>query len=64
MGGHDERNRRRAVTEMLASWRIEGFEPDPEYLAMLERYIAGDVTLDELGQYSLKACNLPVRTAA
>lgn len=40
--------RRRAVDQTLASWRIEGFEPDPLYLARLELYVAGEITLAQV----------------
>ena len=40
--------RQRAVAQTLASWRIEGFEPDAQYLALLDRYIAGELTLAEV----------------
>ncbi|MFZ6864707.1 antitoxin VbhA family protein [Undibacterium sp. Ji67W] len=41
--------RRRAVTQTLASWALEGFEPDAEYLALLEKYVSGELTLAEIG---------------
>lgn len=48
MAGHNEHDRRRTVTQMLARWHLEGFKADAAYLAMLERYIAGEVTLENL----------------
>jgi len=38
-------DRRRAVTRTLASWHIEGFEPDANYVALLERFVEGEITL-------------------
>jgi len=49
MAATTEAARQRAVAQTLASWRIEGFEPDPQYLALLDRYIAGELTLAEVG---------------
>lgn len=43
-----EQDRRRFVDQTLASWRLEGFEPDDEYLALVERYIVGELSPDEL----------------
>jgi hypothetical protein len=37
--------RQRAVAQTLASWAIEGFKPDAEYLALLDRYVSGELTL-------------------
>jgi hypothetical protein len=53
MAATTEADRRRAVKQTLASWRIEGFEPDAEYLALLERYVAGEITI---AQISAKTC--------
>lgn len=44
-----ETDRRRAIAQMLASWRIEDFEPDDAYLELLERYATGALTLAALG---------------
>ena len=43
-----EMERRHSVEQTLASQRIEGFEPDAAYLALLERYIRGELTLKEV----------------
>lgn len=42
--------RRRAVNQTLASWSFEGFEPDATYLALLERYVNGNLTLAQISQ--------------
>ena len=43
-----EQSRREAMTQAIASSRLEGFEPDPEFLALVERYIVGELTTDDL----------------
>ena len=48
MADFAEQDRRDAVTQTLASWRIEGFEPDAQYLALVERYIVGELATDDL----------------
>ena len=50
MANITEQDRRRFVDQTLASWRFEGFEPDDEYLALVERYIVGEMSTDELRQ--------------
>jgi hypothetical protein len=44
----NEQNRRRIVDQTLASWRMEGFEPDAKYLALVEWYITGELSTDEI----------------
>lgn len=41
-------SRQRAVQQTLASWAIEGFEPDAQYLALLDRYVNGEMTLAQV----------------
>jgi hypothetical protein len=50
--------RRRAVNQIIASWSIEGFSPDTNFLALLERYIDGEITLAEIGTYTDKEFGL------
>ncbi len=50
-----EQERRRNVTQTLASQRIEGFEPDAAYLALLERYVRGELTLAQVRAETDKA---------
>ena len=38
-----------AVGSVLASFRMEGLEPDAETAALLAQYAAGSLSLDELG---------------
>lgn len=40
--------RERHVTRMLASSRLEGFEPDEAHLQLLQEYIDGAAGLDDL----------------
>jgi hypothetical protein len=56
--------RRQAVTQTLASWRIEGFEPDVEYLALLDQYVAGQVTLAQVSARTDEAFRLRTQSAA
>ena len=64
MAALTEADRRRAVTQTLASWRIEGFEPDARYLALLDRYVAGKLTLAEVGARIDEDFGLRTQTAA
>jgi hypothetical protein len=41
-------DRQRAVKQTLASWALEGFKPDAQYLALLDGYINGELTLDQV----------------
>lgn len=34
--------------QALANARLEGFEPDAEYLALLDRYVLGELPLSEV----------------
>ena len=44
-------DRQRAVKQTLASWALEkgAPEPDSEYLALLDGYVGGELTLAQLG---------------
>lgn len=44
--------RRAAVKHALASAALDGFTPTPEYLALLDRYINGEITNSQLGDIS------------
>lgn len=48
MAALTNQERRRSVDQMLASWRIEGFEPCPRYMALLNQYAAGEIALGEI----------------
>lgn len=51
MASIDEQDRRDTVKDILASWAIEGFEPDANYLVAVERYIRGELTVEDLLRY-------------
>ncbi len=48
MTSSSKQDRQRAVTQTLASWAIEGFQPDAEYLVLLDQYINGEVTIEQV----------------
>jgi len=48
MSKFSKQDRQLAVKQTLASWAISGFEPDAEYLALLDRYISGELTITQL----------------
>jgi hypothetical protein len=56
--------RRRAVTRTLASWRIEGFEPDAKYMALLERFVEGEITLAQVRAETRRAVKLQTKAVA
>lgn len=58
-----EQDRRRAATHGLAISALEGFEPDAEYLALLERFVVGELSLDGLHR-CLDEATVPVSSAA
>lgn len=57
-------DRRRAVTRTLASWRIEGFEPDAKYMALLEQFVEGEITLAQVRAETRRTVNLQTKSAA
>ena len=63
MAASNEVERRRAVTQTLASWRLEGFDPDAQYLALLDRYVAGELSLTDLGNLTNAAFGVPTKPA-
>ena len=63
MAKFTEQDRRDAVAQALASCGIEGFEPDAEYLALVERFIKGELSADDLRHHLDKAA-APVSSAA
>ena len=63
MAKFTEQDRRNAVDQTLASWRIEGFVPDAEYLALVERYVTGELSADDLRRY-LDEAEMAVSSAA
>ncbi len=47
--GHKLVDRSTAVSNVLASFGMEGLEPDPETAALLGSYAAGSLSLQQLG---------------
>jgi len=45
----DREQRERNVENTLGSLRIEGFELDEKARAILDQYIAGEITLEDVG---------------
>ena len=45
-----QKERARAVSNSLASVRMEGLEPSEEGQAILQRYVDGELTLEEMGR--------------
>ncbi len=45
----DLSERRRIVDSALGTTLAEGVSPGPEVLALSERYVAGEITLQEMG---------------
>ena len=43
-----QKERSKQVASALASVRMEGLEPDAEAAAIFQRYVDGDVTIDEM----------------
>jgi len=43
----EQERRRQALRDALAQVRLEGMEPDPAFFAYGERYVHGEITLDE-----------------
>ncbi len=50
---HDEAWRRETLTDVFASWALDGKLPTPEDLAFARAYIAGELTLDEILEATL-----------
>jgi hypothetical protein len=44
-----QQERRRMVDSALGTTLAEGVSPGPEVIALSERYVAGEITLQELG---------------
>lgn len=45
----EDPDRRIMVKSVLASFRMEGLEPDAETMSLLQQYAAGALSLDRLG---------------
>ena len=55
----EQARRRKAVETARASNQLSGFEPDPAGKALNARYIAGELTRDELTAAILALAGLP-----
>ena len=45
-------DREKAVKKALANGALEGLKPDPQFKALLNRYIAGEISLDDAIEYT------------
>ncbi|MBI1889424.1 MAG: antitoxin VbhA family protein [Burkholderiales bacterium] len=43
-----EEDRKKFVEQTLASAALEGFEPEPDFRTLLDRYIKGELTIAEV----------------
>ena len=53
MDASTEQSRRYSMDQALASTRIEGHVPSPEYLADCDRFVRGEMTSDDVRAASL-----------
>ena len=60
LSDEERARRRKAVETARASNQLSGFEPDPEAEALNARYIAGELTSDELTAAILALAGLSV----
>ena len=54
-----EQDRRKAVAEAVANLRASGFDPEPEFEELLERYVRGEISLDDIRRATREAFRLP-----
>ncbi len=59
LSGEEQEWRRQAVETARASSQLSGFEPDPAVEALNARYVAGELTSDELTAAILALAGLP-----
>jgi hypothetical protein len=57
-------DRRTAVSSVMASFRMEGLEPDAGTAAILEEYAAGSISLEQFGSAEDHVARLEPREAA
>lgn len=48
--------RREHVENAIASVRLEGLEPTPGAMAIFDRYVAGEITIEQMGE-EIRALN-------
>jgi hypothetical protein len=49
-----KKDREKAVQRTLANSALEGLKPSVEFRALLDQYVAGEITLDEALEYTRK----------
>ena len=59
-----EEERRRSLAQALASTRIEGHVPSPEFLADCERFARGEITQEDIRAASLARARAADRAAS
>jgi hypothetical protein len=47
-----KKDREKAVKRALANGALEGFKPNPQFKALLDRYIAGEISLHDAIEYT------------
>lgn len=45
-------DRQKAVKQALANGALEGMKPNPQFTALLDQYIAGEISLDDAIEYT------------
>lgn len=50
MSTFTKKEREFSVKQILASESIEGFQPSPEFAALLARYVAGELTMAQIDE--------------
>lgn len=45
-------DREKQVKQALANGALEGLKPNPQFRALLDRYVAGEISLDDAIEYT------------
>jgi hypothetical protein len=48
----NRQDREKAVKRTLANSALEGLKPNPQFIALLDRYIAGEISLESALEYT------------
>lgn len=48
----NRQDREKAVKQALANGALEGLKPGPQFKDLLDRYIAGEISLDDAIEYT------------
>jgi hypothetical protein len=48
----NRQDREKAVKRALANSALEGLEPNPQFIALLDRYITGEISLENALEYT------------